>query len=81
MTFVLTWPILTEMFLIDSFITTVQGDGPFRIVDISDGDWGLDYIVRVDIDGNDASTSDGIEGVDWEYVYIPEKEANALLRI
>jgi len=56
---------------IGSEITTAEGR-LFEVVDMTP----TEYIVRADITGNDASRHGGIEGVDWEYIYIPFGEAS-----
>ena len=34
--------------------------------------YGTDYVVRIDVNGDDASMSTGEQDVDWEFMYIPK---------
>lgn len=59
---------------IDKTIRTDDGF-TFTVVDVCESEFGTDYVVRADAEGRDMAFSDGAEGIDWEYVYIPEAEA------
>lgn len=44
--------------------------GPYVVVEHGSDH---EFILRMDANSNDASSSDGMNGIDWEYVYVSVK--------